>query len=216
MPTPALPSTLPVQPADALLPWTAFGALVHRLASRAGSTAPGGTLLIAVDGFSGAGKTWLATRLADALGATLLHVDAYVPGWHGLADGIEAIGRDLVRPWSRGRTGRAQSYDWDGERPGPLLTFPPPPLAVLEGCGIASLGAGSGLAARVWVHASPAARARRLDLREDHLDYLPHRTTWARQEEEIAARHDTPRRCDVRVRRAARAGVDLAPLPPRT
>jgi hypothetical protein len=220
VPTPAPPAT--AQPAPALpepaapLPWPTFAALVLRLASRAGATAPGGTLVIGVDGFSGSGKTWLATRLADALGAPLLHVDAYVPGWHGLAAGVEALGRDLVRPWSQGRTGHAQTFDWDADRPGPRLTLPPPPLAVLEGCGTAGLGTADGLAARVWVHASPALRARRLDRREDHLAYRPFRAVWARQEEALAARHDSPRRCEVRVRHAGHAGVDLAPLLPRT
>lgn len=218
MPTPAPPAAAQqtaAQPA-APLPWPAFAAHVLRLAAHTGTPAPGGTLLIGVDGFSGSGKTWLATRLADALGAPLLHVDAYVPGWHGLAAGVEALGRDLVRPWSQGRTGHPQTFDWDAGRPGPRLTLPPPPLAVLEGCGIAGLGTADGLAARVWVHASPALRARRLDRREDHLAYRPFRAVWARQEEALAARHDSPRRCEVRVRHAGHAGVDLAPGPPRT
>ncbi len=220
MPAPARPDVTPtpvrpVRPAAAL-PWSAFAALVHRLGDGAGTAAPGGTLVVAVDGFSGAGKTWVAARLAAALGADLVHVDAYVPGWTGLPDGVRRLGRDLVGPWSRGLTGHAQLYDWDAGVPGDRLELPPPPLAVLEGSGIASLAAGSGLAVRVWVHAAPGVRADRLDAREDHLAYLPYRDTWARQEEALARRQETLRRCDVRVLRASTSGVHLAhpPAPP--
>lgn len=206
------PADRAVRPATAL-PWSAFAALLRRLGERAEVAAPGGALVVAVDGYSGAGKTWVATRLADALGATLLHVDEFVPGWHGLDEGVRALGRDLVGPWSRGEPGHPQVFDWDADALGPRLTLPAPRVAVLEGSGIASLGPGSGLSARVWVHAAPAVRAQRLDGRADRVAYLPHRTTWARQEEALAARRDTPRRCDVRVVRASVAGVQLAGPP---
>lgn len=214
MPSPAPPTVVRSTPPPAVLGWPAFAALVHRIARRSGAAAPGGTLVVAVDGFSGAGKTWLSTRLAEALRAELLHVDAFVPGWHGLAAGVRAVGEDLVAPWSQGRAARPLLYDWDAEAPGARPTLPPPPVAVLEGCGIASLGAGSGLAARLWVHAPPHVRDRRLDDREDRDAYLPHRATWARQEADLAERHRTPHRCDLRVLRADAAGVQVSAAPP--
>ena len=48
-----------------------------QLAGRLGGTDPrlGRTRLIAVDGRSGAGKTWLASELATPLGAPVIHMD---------------------------------------------------------------------------------------------------------------------------------------------
>gem|GEM_PF-647836 len=224
MPAPA-PSTSPptstgsslpgsAGPTAAVLAWPAFAALVHRIALRSGAAAPDGTLVVAVDGYSGSGKTWLSTRLAAALRAELLHVDAFVPGWHALDEGVRTVGRDLVGPWAAGRAARPRPYDWDTATPGPRLTLAPPSLAVLEGCGIASLDPAAGLAARLWVHAAPHLRTRRLDGREDRDAYLPHRATWARQEADLARRHRTPHRCDLRVLRADAAGVRVTPAPP--
>lgn len=226
MPAPALPTTSPTSPAHptrptlpagptgATLTWPAFAALVRRLALRSGAAGPDGTLVVAVDGFSGAGKTWLSARLAAALRAELVHVDAFVPGWHGLDEGIRAVGRDLVGPWSRGQEARPRLYDWDAASAGRQLALAPPRTAVLEGCGIASLGSTAGLAVRLWVHAPPHLRARRLDGREDRDAYLPHRAAWARQEAELARRHRTPHRCDLRVLRAETTGVQVTAAPP--
>lgn len=220
MPAPALPTSPPTTSSPpgttgpGVLAWPAFAALVHRIALRSGAVAPDGTLVVAVDGFSGSGKTWLSTRLAAALRAELLHVDAFVPGWHGLDEGVRAVGRDLVGPWAHGREARPRLYDWDTATPGRRLTLAPPAVAVLEGCGIASLDPGAGLAVRLWVHAAPHLRARRLDGREDRDAYLPHRTTWARQETALARRHRTAHRCDLRVLRADAAGVQVSPAPP--
>jgi hypothetical protein len=67
---------------------------------------------------------------------------------------------------------------------------------------------------RIWVHAASTVRARRLDARPDRVEYLPFRAVWARQEEDLARRHATRRRADLRVVRADATGAHLGALPP--
>lgn len=71
-----------------------------------------GLRLVTVDGYSGAGKSRLTTRLARELGrAPTVHLDAFYPGWDGLAAGVElavgwVAGRGRSRPMAPLRLGR--------------------------------------------------------------------------------------------------------------
>lgn len=190
-----------------VLTWDLFA---HRILQLARERAAARPRLVTVDGYSGAGKTWLADRIAAALDAPVHHVDEYVPGWTGLRRGLDALDHRLLRPWADGRTGHVRLYDWDAGRPGDDLALTPPGLAVLEGSGIASLPHAAGIAVRIWVPASRERREARLAARSDYLDYLPYRQVWAQQEAALVREGRTPSRCDLHVLEADETGVRLA------
>ncbi len=185
------------------LGWEQLAAHVTGLLPPAGDSAR----VIAVDGFSGAGKTWLADRLALVLGCPVQHVDAFVPGWHALERGIGEISEGLLRPWSQGRAGAVRLYDWDREQQGETVSLAVPGTVVLEGSAIASVAEPGLIHAVLWLETPPHVRRARLDAREDRDAYLPHRALWADQEHALAARGETRRRADLHVVRTSECGV---------
>ena len=70
----------------------------------------GRTLLI--DGRSGAGKTDLASQLADELECALVHVEHFYPGWEGLDEGAQWLVDAVLEPRSRGEIVRLREWDW--------------------------------------------------------------------------------------------------------
>lgn len=162
--------------------------------------------VVAVDGFSGSGKTWFATRLARTLGCPIYHVDEFVPGWDALADGIAHVEDHLLRPWARGQTALVQQYDWHAARRGPWVQAAAAPVVVLEGSGIGTVERSS-ISALVWVETPDALREDRLAGRSDRELYAPYREMWAAQERALAGRARTADRADVVVHEAAETGL---------
>lgn len=154
-------------------------AAIRRLASRDGVN------LVTVDGPSGAGKTTLATAAAAQLGATLVHTDQFVPGWHNLHEGVRIIASRIIEPLSVGRVARARTYDWDALAPAGWLEIQPAAVVIVEGCGAGSIANHELVGARVWVDAPAADRENRLRARHDWAGYAPYRAAWRRQEDDL-------------------------------
>lgn len=184
------------------LDWHEIAATLGPPASTPTPGRPGPVHVIAVDGFSGSGKTWFADRLARALGAPIYHVDEFAPGWDALADGIAHVSAHLLAPWAQGRAALVREYDWHAARPGPWVRAEAEPVVVLEGSGIGTVDR-SLISALVWVDTSDALREDRLAGREDRELYAPYRQVWADQERALASRARTADRADVVVHEAA-------------
>ena len=96
-----------------------------------------------VAGPTGAGKTTLAHSFVGALargnasyGARVLELEAVVPGWDGLAEGVRRCA-GLLADLDCGRPAHAPRWNWHSMRPGGRVSLPPLAggLLVLEGCG---------------------------------------------------------------------------------
>lgn len=155
-------------------------AAVVEAATEARSPA-GGTVVVAVDGRSGSGKTLLGTAVAATLGCPVVHLDDVYPGWDGLAAGVALVTDDLLEPLARGETGSYRRWDWMRSRPGRVVPVPRAPVLVLEGCGALVEPAAHHATVRVWVQA-PAAERKRRALARDGDTYAPHWDRWAAQE----------------------------------
>lgn len=155
-------------------------------AARGASPPPGGTVVVAVDGRSGSGKTLLATAVGATLDAPVVHLDDVYPGWDGLAEGVALLTADLLEPVSRGATGSYRRWDWMRSRPGRVVPVPATALLVVEGCGALVDPAGRHASVRVWVDAPDDERRRRA-LARDGETYAPHWDRWAAQEERAYA-----------------------------
>lgn len=96
----------------------------------------GTTILVGIDGFSGAGKTALAGELAEHEDVTVVSIEEFYLGWEGLAAAPGRVLDGLVAPLRRGGTPCWRPWDWEHEREGPEQERPVTTRVVaLEGCG---------------------------------------------------------------------------------
>ena len=151
----------------------------------------GTTLVVAVDGRSGTGKTTYAGALAAALDAPVLHLDDVYPGWDGLEPAVATLADDVLTPLCEGRPAAYHRWDWTADRPGALQPVSPTPVLVVEGVGAGALPAGRYAAVLVWLDADDAVRKSRA-LRRDGEVFAREWDRWAHGEERLLAR-DRPR-----------------------
>lgn len=173
---------------------------VAGLAERLRTVAPraGETRVVAVDGRSGAGKTTLARRLAEQLGATLVQLEDLYDGWDGLEAGIAVAATDVLAPLAAGRAGAYRRYDWHAGRYAEQHPVPAGGTVVLEGVGAAAAAIAPFAAATIWVEAPREVRRQRaLGRSEDGDAYVGHWDGWARQERIYLDRDRPDERADL-------------------
>jgi uridine kinase len=171
------------------------GELAARLADR--EPRLGRTRLIALDGRSGAGKTWLAGLLAVPLDAPVIHLDDLYPGWNGPAAAGDALADWVIAPLARGEPARWRRFDWSAMSYAEWHTTEPAGVVLLEGCGSVRSALAARYAARIWVEAPAADRRQRLRARPDWAAYEPHTRQWAELEEDLYRTEQTRQHCDV-------------------
>lgn len=164
--------------------------------ARAAEPRRGDTVVVAVDGHSGAGKTTLAVAVAERLEAEVVHLDRIYPGWDGLAAAVAILATSVLQPLAEGRPAAYRQWDWtrsewDGSHP-----VVPAPFLVVEGCGSSVLPAGKYAAVSVFLDADPALRRAR-GLARDGETYAPHWDRWAVQEAALFERDGTRSRADL-------------------
>ncbi|UFS59635.1 nucleoside/nucleotide kinase family protein [Subtercola endophyticus] len=155
--------------------------------------------VLLIDGRSGSGKTVLATALAAALDAQLVHLDDIYPGWSGLDAASQHVHDELLA----GEPPRWQRWDWAGERPAEWSSVDPRRPLVIEGIGSLSRANAGSATFAVWLELDDATRRRRA-LDRDGAAYEPHWQMWAAQEDAFLAREDPAALADVVVDFTAR------------
>jgi cytidylate kinase len=155
-------------------------------AARSASPVVGRTVVVAVDGRSGSGKTVVGTAVAATLGCPVVHLDAIYPGWDGLAAGVALATTHVLEPVARGEQAAYPRWDWMRSRPGRTIVVDAGPHLVLEGCGALVPPAEAFAAVRVWVEAPTEVRKVRA-LSRDGETYAPHWDRWAAQEDAVYA-----------------------------
>lgn len=74
------------------------------------------TILVAIDGHGGAGKSSLAAWLGSQVDATIIHIDDFGrPGRPYEAWDWDRFREQILEPLMENRTARYQRYDWDSE-----------------------------------------------------------------------------------------------------
>jgi uridine kinase len=133
--------------------------LADRIATLRGGTPR--TVLIAIDGQGGAGKSTLAAWLADTLGdATVVCLDDFarpsVPGW----DRRRMI-RQVVDPLRAGRPGRYQRWDWATDTGAEWHAVPVGGVVIIEGVSATRRDLSDRWDLTVWVSTPRALRLER-------------------------------------------------------
>jgi uridine kinase len=153
--------------------------------------------VIAVDGFSGSGKSSFAQRLALELDASVINTDDFVPGWDGLKASIDLLEEWILAPVSRGEAARWRRFDWELSRTTEWVDVAPSSILIVEGCGVACEQVSKYYSYVVWVNAAESLRLDRLPQRFDWEMYRPFVEIWAQQERELRAGDDVATRADL-------------------
>jgi uridine kinase len=167
--------------------------------------------LVAVDGPSGAGKTTFATRLAERLGAPVVHTDDLLDGWDDQFTFWARLEREVLGPLRCGRAGSYRRYDWHrGQFAGPRVTVEPAHAVLLEGVSSARREIRAELSLGVFVRASPDLRWGRALRREadDSVAFRAYLERWRAAEDRHFAEDETAARADLIVDGEAATGDD--------
>jgi uridine kinase len=156
----------------------------------------GATVVIAIDGPSGAGKTTLAVAVGDVLGCPVVHMDDLYPGWDGLHDAVPRLIEWVLAPLSRGERARYRRFDWERNEYAEWHVVPTHHYLVVEGVGSSVGRAARHTAVAVWVDADEATRMRR-GIERDGETYRPQWEHWARQEAALFAADVPAARADL-------------------
>lgn len=158
----------------------------------------GTTVVIAIDGPSGAGKTKFARELAPLLGAQILHLDDIYRGWHGLPDAPPVVVRDVLEPIARGEAGRTPRWEWGADQLGSDIVIEPHGFLILDGCGSGSRIIRASLSYLIWLDAPVDVRRARAMARDGEI-YEKWWDVWAAQEAELFTAEQTAAAADVRL-----------------
>jgi uridine kinase len=156
----------------------------------------GRTVLLAVDGRSGSGKSSFADQMARATKAPIVHLEDLYPGWDGLEAGVRILVSAVLEPLSRGLTATVPQWDWYADDWGESFELAPPPILVVEGVGAASAAVRRFANVTVWLDLDDAERRRRAMAR-DSATYEPHWDRWAAQEDALLTRETLPSGADL-------------------
>ena len=148
--------------------------------------------VVLIDGGSGSGKTTLATALAPALGAQLVRLDDFYPGWDGLEAASLQVKYDVLKP----RHPRWRRWDWQLDAAAEWNEIDAAAPLVIEGSGCLSRVNRALATFAIWVELDAVRRKVRALLRDGDA-YAPHWDRWARQEQAFAEREHPSQLADV-------------------
>ena len=174
---------------------TTLAERIRRLPPRFGTSR-----LVAIDGPSGAGKTWFAGRLGVALDAPVIHTDHLLDGWDDQFTFWNRLEKQVLGPLRRGEPAEYQRYRWDlGGFGGAPLHIDWSPVILLEGVSAARRAIRDEASLIVFVEAPPELRLRRSIERDgdDSVAYRKYLERWRERETEHFAAEGTAASADV-------------------
>jgi uridine kinase len=155
------------------------------------------TLLVAVDGHGGSGKSTFADGLARASGdavhtddnAHVVHTDDFA--YAGLTSGLDVdrLRRQIVEPLTRDESARHQRFDWQSQQLAEWHEIAPGGLVVVEGVSSLRRELGRPWDLSVWVEA-PRSVCLRRGLERDGQDAEPLWRQWLAAEDAYVDRDD--------------------------
>jgi uridine kinase len=157
----------------------------------------GATKVVAIDGPSGAGKTYFAAALAERIpSAYVLHMDDMYPGWDGLHQGVADLHDQVLSPIARGERAAYRRWDWEHERYAGWQSLPATSLLLVEGVGSGAGRNADRESVLIWLEADRGVRFRR-GIERGAESYLRQWQRWAAQEEALFLADATRDRADL-------------------
>ena len=148
------------------------------------------TILVAIDGWGGAGKSTLARWLAEQLQATVVASDEFSRPAMSQWDWAR-FEEQVLTPLLENRPARYQRYDWDRDALAEWHHIEPGGIVIAEGVSISRRELGDPWDLKVWVECPYQVRLARVTVR----DQLPTEGAWIQDwvtEEELYVREQRP------------------------
>jgi len=164
---------------------------------------------VAIDGPSGAGKTWFADRLAAPLGAPVVHTDDLLDGWDDQFTFWTRLEEKVLTPLRHGRAAEYRPYRWDDRRfSGAPIRVEPADVVLMEGVSSARRVIRPELSLAVFVTAPPDLRWSRTLARDgrDDLAFRAYVERWRTAEDRHFAEDATAAYADIVVDGSAETG----------
>ena len=88
--------------------------------------------IVAIDGCGGAGKSTLASMMAQSLNCDVIHTDDFA-SWDNQFDWHPRMITQVLEPLSKGQSAVFQRYDWNKKQLSDWITIKPQEFIILEG-----------------------------------------------------------------------------------
>jgi uridine kinase len=166
----------------------------------------GRTRLVAVDGPSGAGKTWFSERVAKELNVPVVHTDHLLDGWDDQFSFWNRLEEKVLTPLRQGKVARYSRYRWDEQRfSGAPTSIGPADVVLMEGFSSARRVIRPELSYAVFVTAPPELRWSRTLARDgrDDVAFRAYLERWRAAEDRHFAEEATAAYADLGVDGAA-------------
>ncbi|MHB1986374.1 MAG: uridine kinase family protein [Acidimicrobiales bacterium] len=156
-----------------------------------------GTLLVAIDGCGGAGKSSLAAGIADRRSdVTVVHLDDFarpsVAGWDW-----GRFAREVLVPILADRPGRFQRWDWSTDSGAEWHEVPVGGVVLAEGVGATRMELGASWDLTIWVSAPPELRLARGIARDGKEQLAQWVEAWMPEEDSYVATQHPDERADL-------------------
>lgn len=172
-----------------------------------------GIRIVGVDGRSGAGKSFLASRLSSLLAAPIIEIDDFV-SWKCFAGWWPRFDEQVLSPLLAGRDATYQARDWNdwyGSSLGSWKTQRWAPTIILEGVTCTRRDTVGRLAYAIWVEAPAEMRLSRGMARDTQFPGKEELwKQWMREEDEFFGADGTRERAD-RIVDTSAFGVNANP-----
>ena len=166
------------------------------------------TLIVAIDGRCGAGKTTLAGRLEEELGCAAFHMDDFFPrpeqrteerlSIPGENVDHERFLEEVMRPLIQNRRFCYRPYDCKTQRPTDPVYAEPNNIAVIEGSYSCHPALWDFYDLRIFLTVEPKEQLRRIVERNGAEKAETFKERWIPLEEKYFAAFDIENRCDLR------------------
>jgi uridine kinase len=155
------------------------------------------TVLVAVDGHGGSGKSTFAERLAaQGENARVIHTDDFANLGVTAGLDVERLRRQVIQPLSRDESGRYQRFDWPSQRLSEWYDIPPGDVVIVEGVSSQRREFGDVWDLSIWVEATRNTCLRR-GLDRDGRGSLPLWEAWLADEDRYIDREDPKGKADL-------------------
>lgn len=158
---------------------------------------PRGPILIAIEGFGGAGKTTFAEKLAKELGKTeIIHIDDFIvkdkilePSWDKGGFDRARLERQVLKPAREGKAVQYQRLMWQENKLSEFVVVPASRYLIIEGISSYHPGIAHYYDFKIWIDTPLAIAKERGHARDGSNENAAHWDLWAENDARYQQKH---------------------------